>query len=382
MKKENSSKIHVVQIVTKLELGGAQKVCLALMEGLKNNATLISGNDGILAYKAQKFKSVYLLDSLNREIGIRAIGTEIRTLFSLIRILKKLKKKHSRIIVHTHSTKAGLLGRWAAFFAGICTKVHTVHGWGFNQYQSWLQWLAIYFLEFVTGFITTRYVCVSSYDVAEGKRLITRFDSKYEIIRAAVDVQLFIPAQRIKKKNIKEFVFGTVSCLKPQKNLFDLLKAFKRVYEDAHLFGREVVFKIIGDGVLRSKIENWIIANSLEKSIHLLGWQDNVASHLHCWDAFVMSSLGEGLPCAVVEARLAHLPVVTYRIGGIGDVITDQKNGFLVQAGDWEKLSHRMTILVEDGITYASMKIYKDDFSSFSNDFMIKRHKELYAELL
>ena len=242
--------------------------------------------------------------------------------------------------------------------------------------------MMIYFFELITSFITTRYICVSSQDVAEGNRLVPRFGSKHELIRAAIDVTRFIPATIVRKKNMKEFIFGTVSCFKPQKNLFDLLKAFKRVNENAHLFGREVVLKIIGDGALRYDIEAWIANNSLEKNVHLLGWKDDVFSHLHCWDTFVMSSLWEGLPCAIVEARFARSPVIAYCIGGIPDIIIDQKNGFLVKAGDWEELSKKMEIIVEDGITHASMKYYKEDLSFFSNEFMVERHKKLYDELL
>jgi glycosyltransferase involved in cell wall biosynthesis len=379
---KQKSRAHIVQIVTKLELGGAQKVCLALMEGLKKDATLISGSEGVLTNQVQKFKSVYLIDSMKREVGFRAISSEMRTFFSLISLFRKLKKKHSKIIVHTHSTKAGLLGRWAAFFAGVRSKVHTVHGWGFNAYQSWMRWFVIYFLELITSFITTRYVCVSSYDVAEGNRLIPRFKSKHKIIRAAIETEKFLPAQKIVKKSSKEFIFGTVSCFKPQKNLFDLLKAFKRVSENCHLFGRDVVLKIIGDGELRPKIEDWIRDNSLEKSIHLLGWQYDIPSHIYLWDTFVMSSLWEGLPCAVVEARFANLPVVSYNIGGISDVIVDQKNGFLIEPGDWEELARKMEILVEDGITLFSMKMHKDNLFAFDNSFMIRSHKKLYDELL
>ncbi len=134
MKKKSS--VHVIQIITKLELGGAQKVCLALMEGLGKGATLISGGDGVLVSQTQKFKSVYLLDSLKREVGLRAIINEIRAFFSLIRILKKLKKEYSNCVVHTHSTKAGILGRWAALFAGIRNKVSLVRQPNITPYNT------------------------------------------------------------------------------------------------------------------------------------------------------------------------------------------------------------------------------------------------------
>ena len=127
---------HIVYILTKLELGGAQKVCLALMQHLaiKNVSTsLITGAEGVLVSEAKKFDSVYFLPSFKREVSLSAIGNELKTLWALIKLLKQLKKQHGTIIVHTHSTKAGIIGRWASFFAGITIRVHTIHGYGFHD---------------------------------------------------------------------------------------------------------------------------------------------------------------------------------------------------------------------------------------------------------
>lgn len=157
-------KPHIVYIITKLELGGAQKICLALYNQLattQHEASLISGTTGVLAQQVKDKPNVYLLPQLTREVSLFGIFNEPIALWALIKKLRELKKKHGSILVHTHSTKAGLLGRWAAFFAGVKTRVHTVHGYyAFHENQNSLVWIITYFCELITSFITTHYVCI------------------------------------------------------------------------------------------------------------------------------------------------------------------------------------------------------------------------------
>ena len=197
MKQKNY--IHVVYIITKLELGGAQKVCLELFNGLQNaqiSSHLISGAQGTLVDTVKQNEQVILLDNFKREFSLTTILHELRCLWNLIIQLRSLKKVHPTIIVHTHSTKAGIIGRWAAWCAGIKTRIHTIHGYGFHDHQSWLLWIPLYLLELITSIITTHYICVSSADVTTGTQLFPFFARKHSLIRAAVDQQQFyIPAR-------------------------------------------------------------------------------------------------------------------------------------------------------------------------------------------
>jgi len=219
---------HVVYILTKLELGGAQKVCLALSKGTKeagHKVTLISGSQGILTEQATQLGETFFLNSFKREIGIRSLWSDLKTFFAIIGILRSLKKQSSHLIVHTHSTKAGFIGRWAALFAGIKKRVHTIHGYGFHDHSPWLQWYILVSIEWLCSLITTHYVCVSHKDRSTGIRLFPWFAQKSSIIRAAVNWKKFyVPATLVKQRT--EFIIGTISCFKPQKNLLDLLKAF------------------------------------------------------------------------------------------------------------------------------------------------------------
>jgi glycosyltransferase involved in cell wall biosynthesis len=372
--------LQVLYILTKLELGGAQKVCLSLYHELikhGNRALLVSGNDGALINKLPKNDSIILLENFKREVSLFGFWREIKNFFQLIRLLKQKKNEYSYLIVHTHSTKAGILGRWAAYLAGIRTRIHTVHGFGFHPYQNILGWFINYSLEFLTSFITTHYICVSSYDVKIGLRLLPNFAKKNSIIRASVDDEKFLPAQKTSLEK-KHFIFGTISCFKKQKNLFDLLQAFKY----SHQKNPHIKLEVIGDGHLRANLEKWIKENNLEQHVKLLGWQENVSAYMNSWDAFVLSSLWEGLPCAIIEARLLKLPVISYDTGGIHDVIMHQENGLLIKPKKWIDLAESMITVSSDKNLYQKLKNYQDNLHDFYLNTMITKHIKLYKSFI
>ena len=384
---KQKNKIHIVYIVTKLELGGAQKVCLDLFKGLSKRTTttsLISGAQGTLVPETKKFDSVFLLPSFKREIRLKNIFSEIKNFFTIIKILRKLKKQHATIIVHTHSTKAGFIGRWAAFFTGIPYRIHTIHGYGFHDYQSRIAWLATYLPELITSLITTHFVCVSDKDRQTGMRFFPRFAQKSSVIRAAADWKKFSQASKTKtilpaRKATEPFIIGTVSCFKPQKNLFDLLQAFRTTQNTITNAGYPSPnLQIIGDGVLRNKIELWIKQEKLDQVITLLGWQENIVPWMKTWNLFALSSLWEGLPIAIVEARLLKLPVLSYKIGGIPEVIFDGKNGFLEAPKNWMGLAKKMTKIIKNHKLHKSISMYDDQLDDFNNNIMVKKHLSLY----
>ena len=377
------TKIHVLYILTKLELGGAQKICLTLRDGVEahgHQISLISGAEGVLVSQAQKHPNTFLLQDFKREISIRSIVNELKTFIKMMRIIKKIKNENPKIVVHTHSTKAGLLGRWAALFAGVKNRIHTVHGFGFHDHQSKLAWLITYALEFITAPITTHYICVSEKDLKYGCKLLPTFKKKCSIIRAATNADIFFtPAKKI--KNIDEVItIGTVSCFKPQKNLLDLLEAFKHAC--SLVAAKELRLQIIGDGEMRSEIEAWIELNKMQNQISLVGWQRNVAQFMHQWDIFALSSLWEGLPMAVVEARFSKLPVIAYNVGGIYEVVKNNQNGFLIAPGNWQDLGEKIARVVADDFLRQRLSNFNDPISDFDNRSMISQHLKLYQRLV
>ncbi len=380
---ENQKAIHVVYLITKLELGGAQKICLELFDGLGPygvKTTLITGATGDLIEKATPLRTIFL-PTLKRELSLFGFMHEVRTFLHLIVLFKTLKNEHRQLIVHTHSSKAGILGRFAALFAGIAIRVHTIHGYAFHTYQHPIVWLITYMIELMASQVTTHFICVSLADAQIGKRLFPGFSKRHSLIRAAVNFQQFshisvcAPAILTNVKN--PFVFGTIACFKPQKNLLDLLCAFKILYKQFQYARLE----IIGDGIMRTQLMDWINKNNMQHVVTLHGWQKNVISFMQRWHAFALSSLWEGLPCAVVEARLLKLPIVSYRTGGIPEIIKDGHNGFLCEPKDYTTLAVQMAKLMTDSDLYVRMRTYVDILGDFQMEYMLDQHYALYRRL-
>lgn len=380
MKHQNN--LHVVYIITKLELGGAQKVCLSLMQGITQagiTSSLISGKEGILASAVNDAPNILLLESLTREVAWQAFLQEIRCFIALVKHLRKLKKQHPNLLVHTHSTKAGIMGRWAAWCAGIRLRLHTIHGFGFHNHQNKCVKFAVYCSEFLTSFITSHFICVSSADIQIGRRYFPRFAKNSSLIRAAVDWQSFttLSPRSYPKQVPQPFIFGTIACFKPQKNLGDLIRAF--AYVTRH--NPHVKLEIIGDGILRPHLEHLIAHYHLTKNVKLHGWQHDVRPFMHQWHAFTLSSLWEGLPCSIVEARLLQLPVICYNTGGISDIIAHGHNGLLIPQGKWQELADAMLRVSRDTTLYQSLCTHPDNLADFNDQEMINQHGTLYKKL-
>ncbi len=377
--------MHIIYIITKLELGGAQKVCLALCKALEkqgDSVTLITSNTGILV-PSVSITDTHFLPCFTREVSWRYIWSEFITFITLVRLLKKYKKKYTHVLVHTHSTKAGILGRWAAVCAGITYRVHTIHGYAFHAYQSFFISSIIYFLELITSFITTHYICVSSVDILTGTKSLPGFSRKFSLIRAAVNISLKhttinnFTNTSTSISNTPAFIFGTIACFKPQKNIEDLIRAFAYV----HARNTETHLEIIGDGVLRPQLEGLIAYFRLEHAVTLWGWQHRVTDFLPRWQAFVLTSLWEGLPCAVVEARLYKLPVLAYNTGGIKDIILHNTNGLLYTQKDWHSLAQGMLRISTRPDHYYQFCNYPDNLAAFSPYAMAESHYRLYHSL-
>lgn len=377
---KHNHNMHIVHIITKLEMGGAQKVCLSLKEGLDEHGIwtgLISGSQGDLCNRAQQLPNTQLIPSMTREVG--HIHQEWSCFFTLVSKLRALKKQYPDIIVHTHSTKAGLMGRWAAFFAGIKKRIHTIHGFGFHNHQNPIVHAVIYLLELCTSFITTHYICVSTVDAKRGIRIFPRFSKKHTVIRAAVDYTRFIQAKKtsLESSNKDLFIFGTSGVFRKGKNHIELFQAFHEVYKKHP----EVRLELLGDGILRPVYEQWIHEHNLEHAITLHGWKTDVAPIMCTWNAFAFTSLWEGMPCALVEARILSLPIITYETGGVRDIVIQGENGLIYKQHDWQGLAKGMTTLVEDKKLYAKYKSFQDNLHDFTIPHMIKHHIQLYKSL-
>ena len=377
----------ICHIVTKLELGGAQFTTLftvANLDRVRFRPILITGEPGLLDDEARKLEGVefYQVPSLVRLIRP---WRDLRAFVELTRLLKSLKPA----IVHTHSSKAGILGRWAAWLAGVPIIIHTIHGYGITPAQPrWLQFLLIG-LERLTGLITTRWILVSEADAVKGLRWKLFRQGAFMVIRPGADTRVF-QGSRLPISDTGEFraecgvgsehlLVGTVAPLKPQKAPQDFVAVAARVC--ARVPAARFVW--VGDGELRPGVEAAIRRAGLEGRIRLAGWRRDIPDVMRAMDVFLLTSHWEGLPQVLLQARANCVPIVATRAGGSAEAFVEGKHGWLCDPGDIEALAAQVIRLLMDS---AERERMRRNGGHIPNEFnmwaALRKREQLYAMLL
>ncbi len=394
-------KIKVLHIITKLELGGAQQNTLYTVENInkeKFDVYLITGCGGILDEKAKfisKKKDVKLFFVKNLVREINPIKDFI-ALVELIILLSKIKPD----VVHTHSSKAGILGRWSAFFVGLICKIinkkiikiiHTFHGFAFSAYHKFFVRWFYAFLEFFTAIISDKLIFVSNDNIKTAKMYKIGNLKKYILIRSGIKISNFYVSDKdknlgfLKKKEFgileEDKVITTIGPFKPQKNLSDFIKMVKIINDK--LSEMKIGFLIIGDGEQRNFLISLSKKLNVEEKIKFLSWQKNVKEFFVITDIFVMTSLWEGLPRSAVEALVCGIPVVAYSVDGLNDIIKSGVNGFLVKPKDVFSLAEKVIFLLKNNEIYNNIKKNTTQTidKSFDIDYMVLQQENLYFEL-
>ncbi len=378
-------KTKVCHIITKLELGGAQQNTLytiSHLDGKGFEPILICGTGGVLDEEARKLDDIriYFIPSLVRSIHPL---NDLRALLALRSILRRENPE----IVHTHSSKAGILGRWSAFLCGVPVILHTIHGFGFHSEQPALKQRLFIMLEKITSKITTRFIAVSKENIGTGRTYGIIREGQAELIRSGIKLKDFSSATEEdgyefrRKEGIPPGapLVGMVGCFKPQKAPVD----FVRIAAAVHLQVPDVYFIAAGDGELRKEVENEIRKHSLKERVLLLGWRRDIPALMRAIDLLVLPSLWEGLPRVIPEAIASGKPVVATAIDGAKDIIKDGENGFLVEPHDIETFSSRIIFLLKEK-SFAE-KLSRDARSvlpEFDIDKMVKMQEQLYRKLL
>ncbi|MCP4649700.1 MAG: glycosyltransferase family 4 protein [PVC group bacterium] len=338
-------KINILHIITNLELGGAQKNALDIIEALdsaRHNKFFISAEQGLLCERAKHLSEVqvYFLPELKRNISLW------KDLLSLVKIISYIKRNNIEL-VHTHSSKAGIVGRWAAKLAGVKVIIHSIHGWSFNDYMHPIVKRVYVFLEKITSWITTSFIAVSNNDINKGIKHNIGQRKQYVLIRYGMRPP--VEAYQEKKKEMLGVdeslpVVGMVACLKPQKSPLDFVRmalALKKQNVDAG-------YVSVGDGILRKETETLIAKENSSKTIQLLGWRTDVEKIIPLFDVVVLTSLWEGLPIALLEAMSCAKPIVAYDTDGVREIVKDGINGFLIKPGEINSLANKVKVLLQD----------------------------------
>lgn len=343
----HSHRYRIAHVITRLELGGAQQntlYCTAHHDRTRFEAGLIAGAGGILDDEARRIADarVDLVPWLEHPVSPAA------DLLAVVR-LRRLFRSARVDLVHTHSSKAGILGRLAARLAGVPAIVHTVHGWSFNDTQAAAIRASYVRLERLAARWTRRLVVVAAGDREKGLAHGIGRPELYTLVRSGIDLTEF-ERPRASRDEVRRrlglgpdhLVVGTVACLKPQKAPLD----FVRAAAAAHARDPRLRFLVAGDGELREAMERLVAERGLSGIMQFLGWRQDVPELLQAMDVFLLTSLFEGLPRSVLQAMAAGVPVVATAVDGTPEVVRDGATGLLVPPGQPERAAERVLEMI------------------------------------
>ena len=328
-----SKKIKLLHVITHLPIGGAQDNTLYTVELLnkdKYDISLSCNLNGELVSRAKKVKHLKLYDvpNLRREVSII---NDIRAFLYLY----KLIKKENFTIIHTHSSKAGFLGRVAAMLNKTPIVIHTIHGFAFHDYMNSFKKNIFIYLEKLSAKWTHGLVTVSNLNKKKVVDLGIAPIEKLKNIYSGIDLTLFINEkndQFRKELNLdsSHLLLGSVGRLSNQKDPITMIEAFCIVikrFPSAHL-------TLVGDGELRDEILIKINQLQLNGRVHLTGNKNDPWKIYHSLDLFIMSSIYEGLGRSITEALSCGVPVVCTSVEGVPEIVRDNETGILVPPKD------------------------------------------------
>lgn len=379
---------RILHIITRLEKGGAPNALIEMVKRLSPHLYRVDLATGqtddpaldITQNVISSGLSVISIPALRRNPN--PIGDFI-ALWQLVRLIHK-GKYH---LVHTHTSKAGFLGRIAAWLCRVPAVVHSPHGTVLDGYFSPIMTQFYALLERLMAPISHRIVCLTSREIDQyinahiGKR------SQYTFIYNGITIQNFAhsSSQRERLRHVLNISSSAVVCitvgrLVPVKGQSDLLTAFKLAYEKYP----DLYLLMVGDGELKSELENQAQHLGISKQVLFLGWRTDIPDLLAASDIFVLPSLNEGLGLVLIEAMACQLPVVATNVGGVPEVVIPDQTGLLVPSLAPEPLAQAIMTLIANAPMRHQMGQagYSRCVEQFSIETTVHKTETLYRELL
>jgi glycosyltransferase involved in cell wall biosynthesis len=351
-----SEPVKVLRVIARLNMGGPALHVAYLTAGLQErgyDTTLAAGSlargEDSMAFVADELGvEIVRIDELGREIS------PLRDLVATIRLARLIRRERPQIL-HTHTAKAGTVGRVAALLAGSRRPpivVHTFHGHVLRGYFGPVRSFFFRVLERRLASITTALVAVSPQvrDDLVALRVAPR--ERFVVIRLGIELeQRVAPEQdgRLESRRYlgipaDRFAVGWIGRMTAVKRTDDVLVAFKRLRDN----GIDACLCMVGDGPDRTQLERRAHELGVVRDTLFLGYQEDVAPYYAAFDALVLPSGNEGTPVSAIEALAAGRPVVATRVGGVPDVVRDGEDGFLVETGATDDLADRLERLARD----------------------------------
>lgn len=375
--------IKVAHIITRMCQGGAQENTYLTVKYLMEKNFHVDLITGRLSKGEKEIR--FPLDDIN-VIHIDELVREINPLKDLIAFLKiyRILKNGKYDIVHTHTSKAGVLGRIAAKFAKVPVIIHTPHGHVFYGYFPKFLTKIIIFVERILAKFTDAIITLSEKSKQEHLQNGIGKESQYVKIISGIEVEKYVKEnfENInfrRRLNIGEnkFIIGCASRLVSVKGINYLIESM-RFLDD------KFVLLIAGEGEERDFLEKLVKEYGLEKKVYFLGMLDDLREFLANIDVFVLPSLNEGMGRVLVEAGLMEKPCVATRVGGIPEVVIDGKTGFLVSPGSGQEIAERLKYFEKNPhmmkVMGRNAKIYVKD--RFSAKIMCEKIESLYRDIL
>jgi len=386
----------VLHIITRLDMGGSAQntlqTCLhldhdryrvALAHGLSHESGMTADEeqtvaDGIRA-ATDRGVEIFEIPSLVRRVHP---WLDLKTFFALLALLWKEKPT----IVHTHTSKAGILGRLAAWLTRVPIIVQTPHGHVFYghfgptmaRFFLGLEKLAAKFTDTIVALTRGEYDDYLRYKVADPEKLVT--------IHSGVDIERFSnvrvdPVLKRRELGLESdsALVGTIGWLLPIKGPQYLLRAMAAIWQQENSSG--LVF--VGKGDMEAELKAEAHSLGVADRVHFLGWREDIPEIMPLFDIFVLPSMNEGMGRVLVEAMAAGKPVVASRAGGIPDLVQQGGNGLLVAAGSEAELADAIGQLLSDPERAQSLgRQGKSDCQRFGMEAMVAKIDRLYTDLL
>jgi glycosyltransferase involved in cell wall biosynthesis len=350
-----SERLKVMRLIARLNIGGPAIHTTLLTERLnpeKFESQLVTGVEGEGEGNMLELMGERGLHGPLKPIVIPSLGREISPKSDLktVREVLRLMRREKPDIVHTHTAKAGFVGRLAARLARVPVVVHTFHGNVFQGYFSPRKTKLFIAIEKNLARSTDAIIVLSEQQRSEILNLGIGRAEQFRVIPLGLDLGPFLQAENQRGELRRELqigdapVIGIVARLVPIKAIHLLLEAAPLILQ-AH---PKAVFLIVGDGELRAELEQRARDLNLNANVRFLGFRSDLPRLYADFDVSVLCSLNEGLPVAVIESLASARPVVATNVGGVGDLIAHRKTGWLCPSQDVKALAEGIRFALDN----------------------------------
>ena len=364
-----------------MNVGGPAVLVADLMRNLdssKFEARLVTGycdenESDYLDEVATDIKAIRI-PGLGRSISI---GNDLKAFFLLMREIRRFKPD----VVHTHTAKAGVLGRVAAFLARPSAKrIHTFHGHLLNGYFGFRTVQIVVFLEKILGLITYKFVSIGNVVKTDLVKAGIAKDRKFEVIYPGLQNLDLYPKLEARKtlgldsKKIYVVYVGRLTQIKRPDRLIDLGRSIKASHPTAHLI-------IAGAGEL---LEDLTLKSEKESlPITFFGWRNDISMILSASNIAVLCSDNEGIPLTLIQASQAGLPIVSTNVGSVNDIVLDGVTGLLTEVSS-KGLIKGVSALLDDVVFCRRFGVAGQARAReiFSSQAMVEHHERLYSQSL